>query len=95
VLLADAKWQASPVTPDTTATLKPHFLWKSPFAASSHNSSYVYQLHTTDIVLAWSQPLDVFKFYHKLVAATKPAEIDLVPISYFYPARVLNAEIIF
>jgi hypothetical protein len=80
VLLADAKRQATPVTPGITATLKPHLLWKSLFAASNHNSSSVCQLHNTDIVLASSQPLDVLEFYRKLVAATKPAEIDWVPI---------------
>jgi hypothetical protein len=80
VLLADAKQQATPITPSTTATLKPHLLWKSPFTASIRNSSNVRQLHNTDIVLASSQSLDVSEFYRKLVAATKPAEINLVPI---------------
>jgi hypothetical protein len=46
-------------------------------------------LHNTDIVLASSQPLDVLEFYRKLVAATKPGEIDLVPISAFDLAHAL------
>jgi hypothetical protein len=61
VLLSDAKRQATPVTSGTTATLKPHLLWKSPFAKSNRNSSNVWQLHITDIVLASSQPLDVLE----------------------------------
>jgi hypothetical protein len=89
VLLADTKWQATPLTISTTATLKPHLLWKSPFAASSHNYSNFRQMHNTDIVLASSKSLDVLEFYRKLVAATKPAEIDLVPISVFDLAYIL------
>jgi hypothetical protein len=53
---------------------------------STRNSSNVRQLHNTDIVLASSQPLDALEFCRNLVATTKPAEIDLVPISVFYPA---------
>jgi hypothetical protein len=59
VLLADTKRQATPVTPGTTATLKSHLLWKSPFTASHRNYSNVHQLHTTDIFLASSQPVDI------------------------------------
>jgi hypothetical protein len=33
--------------------------------------------------------MDVLEFYHKLVAAAKPAEIDLVPIGAFDPAYAL------
>jgi hypothetical protein len=68
-----------------TATLKPHMLWKSPFKSPSRNSSNIRQLHKTDILLASSSPLDVLEFYRKLVSASKPAEIDLVPISAFDP----------
>jgi hypothetical protein len=89
VLLADVKRQATPVTPGTAATLKPHLLWKSPFAALNRTSSNIRILHKTDIVLASSQPLDVLEFYRKLVAATKPAEIDLVPILAFDPLYAL------
>jgi hypothetical protein len=81
VLTADANRQSTPVTPGTTATLKPLWLWKSPFAASSRNSSNIRQLHNTDTVLASSSPLDILEFYRTLVAAAKPAEIGLVPIS--------------
>jgi hypothetical protein len=35
VLANDAKRQATPVAPGTVATLKPHKLWKSPFAANT------------------------------------------------------------
>jgi hypothetical protein len=60
-----------------------------PVSVSNRNSSSVRQLHNTDIVLASSQPLDVCDFYRKLVAATKPSEIDLEPISAFDPAHAL------
>jgi hypothetical protein len=80
LLMPSAKRQARPVTPRTTATLKPHLLWKSPFAALSRNSSNIRQLHNTAIVLASSLTMDVLEFYRKLVATAKPAEIDLVPI---------------
>jgi hypothetical protein len=83
VLLADAKLQATPPTPRTTGTLKPHKLWKSPFAATSRNSSRVRQLHNTDLVLALSTPLDVIEFYCKLVAATKPADNNLITFAQF------------
>jgi hypothetical protein len=46
-------------------------------------------LYNIDSVLDLSQPLDVLKFYRKLVVATKPAEIDVVPISAFDPAHAL------
>jgi hypothetical protein len=88
VLTADAKRQTTPVTPRTKATLKPHLLWKSPFASATHNSSNIHQLHNTDIVLASSSPMGILECYRKLVAAYKPAEIeiDLVPIVAFDPA---------
>jgi hypothetical protein len=89
VLTADAKWQATQVTPGTTATRKPHLLWKSPFAVSSRNTSNIRQLRNTDIVLASSSPLDVLEFYRKLVAAAKPAEIELIPISAFDHDRMI------
>jgi hypothetical protein len=89
VLTADAQRQATPVTPGTTATLKPDLLWKSPFVASSGNSSNIRQLHNTEIVLALSSPLNVLELYRKLVAAATPDEIDLVPISVFDPDHTL------
>jgi hypothetical protein len=89
VLLTDVKRQATPPAPGTTDTLKPHKLWKSPFAAASRNSSNVRQLHNMDLILASSKPLDVTEFYRKLVAATKPAEIDLIPIAQFDPECAL------
>jgi hypothetical protein len=89
VLTADAKRQTTPVIPCTTATLKPHLLWKPPFASATHNTSNIHQLHNTAIFLASSSPLDVLEFYRKLVAAAKPAEIDLVPIGAFDPDHAL------
>jgi hypothetical protein len=86
VLTADAKRQTTTVTPGTTATLKPHLLWKSPFVSVTCNSSNIHQIPNTAIVLASSSPMDVLEFYRKLVAAAKPAEIDLVPIGDFDPA---------
>jgi hypothetical protein len=101
VLTADAKRRTTPATPGTTTTLNPHLLWKSPFAASSPNSSNIHQLHNTGIFLASSLPVDVLEFYRKLIAvdvlefyrkliaAAKPAEIDLVPISASLPDHAL------
>jgi hypothetical protein len=59
-----------------------------PFVASSSNSYNIRKLHNTDIFLA-SSPLDVLDFYCKLVAAAKPAENDLVPISAFDPDHAI------
>jgi hypothetical protein len=83
VLLTNAKRQATLPTPRTTCTLKQHTLWKSPFVVASRNSSNVQQLHNTDLILASSKPLDVIKFYRKLVAATKPTQIDVIPFVQF------------
>jgi hypothetical protein len=89
VLTADSKRQTTPVTPGTMATPKPHLLWKSPFASATSNSSNIHQLHNTETVLASSSPIDVLEFYRKLVAAAKPAEIDLSPIGAFDPGQAL------
>jgi hypothetical protein len=45
----------------------------------------------TTLTLSWLHhtPLDVLELYRKLVAATKPAEIDLVPILAFDPANAI------
>jgi hypothetical protein len=82
VLATDAKRQAAPVAPGTVATLKPHKLWKSPFAANTHKG-HTRQLHSTELVLKFSLAIDVIEFYRELVAASKPAEIDLIPFSSF------------
>jgi hypothetical protein len=89
VLTADAKRQTTPVTPGMTATLKPHLLWKSPFASATRNGFNIHQLHNNYILLASSSPMDVLEFYRKLVAADKPAKIDLVPIGAFATAYAL------
>jgi hypothetical protein len=81
ILLTGAK----PPTPGTTGTFKPHKLWKSPFVATSRNSSNVRQLHNTDLVPASSKPLHVITFYRKLVVSTKPAEIDVIHFAQFDP----------
>jgi hypothetical protein len=88
VLATDAKRQATPVAPGTVATLKPHKLWKSPFAANTCKG-HTRQLHSTELVLKSSLAIDVIGFYRKLVAASKPAEIDLIPFSSFDPACAL------
>jgi hypothetical protein len=88
VLATDAKRQAAPVAPGTVATLKPHKLWKSPFAANMRQV-HLRQLHSTELVLKSSLAIDVIEFYRKLVAASKPAEIDLIPFSSFDPACAL------
>jgi hypothetical protein len=75
--------------PATTGNLKLDKLWKSHFTASSRNSSNIRTLHDTDLFLALSKPLDVIEFYHKLVAATKPSEIDMIPFTQFVPVCAL------
>jgi hypothetical protein len=96
---ADAQRQATPDVPGTAATLKPHKLWTSPFAANTRKGN-TQQLHSTYLVLASSLTFDVIEFYRKLVAASKPVEIDLIPFSSFDPACALwpsnrCAEVIF
>jgi hypothetical protein len=88
VLATDAKRQDAPVAPGTVATLKPHKLWKSPFAANTR-MGHTRQLHSTELVLKSSLAIDVIEFYRKLVAASKPAEIDLIPFISFDPACAL------
>jgi hypothetical protein len=88
VLATDAKRQAAPVAHGTVATLKPHKLWKSPFAANTRKG-HTRQLHSTELVLESSLTIDVIEFYRKLVAALKPAEIDLIPFSSFDRACAL------
>jgi hypothetical protein len=84
VLAADAKRQATPAVPVTVATLKPHKLWTSPFASNMRKGN-TRQLHNTDLVLASFLAFDVIEFYRKLVAASKPSEIDLIPFASFDP----------
>jgi hypothetical protein len=79
--------------------LKPHKLWTSPFAANTRKGN-TRQLHSTYLVFASSLAFDVIEFYRKLVAASKPAEIDLIPFASFDPACALwpsnqCAEVIF
>jgi hypothetical protein len=88
VLATDAKRQATPVSPGTVANLKPHKLWKSPFAANMRKG-HTRQLNSTELFLKSSLTTDVIEFYRKLVAASKPAEIDLIPYSSFDPACAL------
>jgi hypothetical protein len=88
VLATDAKRQAALVAPGNVATLKIHKLWKSPFAANTHKG-HTRQLHSTELVLKSSLAIDVIEFYIKLVAASKPAEIDLILFSSFDPACAL------
>jgi hypothetical protein len=91
VLTTDAKRQAAPVAPGTVATLKPHKLWKFPFVhcAANTGKSHTRQLHSTELVLKSSLAIDVIEFCRKLVAASKPADIDLIPFSSFNPACAL------
>jgi hypothetical protein len=51
VLAADAQRQATPAVPGTAATLNPHKLWTSPFAANTRKGN-TRQLHSTYLVLA-------------------------------------------
>jgi hypothetical protein len=88
VLATNAKRQAAPVAPGTVATLKPHKLWKSPFAANMHKG-HTRQLHSTELVLKSSLAIDVIEFYRKFVTASKPTEIDIIPFSSFDPACAL------
>jgi hypothetical protein len=84
VLAAEAKHQATPAVPGKLATLKPHKMWMSHFAANMLKGN-TRQLHSTDLVLASSLAFDVIKFYRKFVAASKPSEIDLIPFASFDP----------
>jgi hypothetical protein len=88
VLTTDANRQAAPIAPGTVATLKPHKIWKSPFAANTRKG-HTKQLHSTELVLKSSLTIYVIEFYIKLVTASKPVEIDLIPFSSFDPACVL------
>jgi hypothetical protein len=88
VLATDAKRHAAPVAPGNVATLKPHKLWKSPFAANTRKC-HTRQLHSTELVIKSSHAIDVIELYIKLVAASNPAEIDLIPFSSFDPACAL------
>jgi hypothetical protein len=88
VLTADAQRQATQAVPGTVATLKPHKLWTSPFAANTRKEN-TRQLHSTYLVLASSLAFDVIEFYRKLVAASKPSEIDLIPFESFDPSCTL------
>jgi hypothetical protein len=58
VLTTDAKHQAAPVAPGTVANLKPHKLWKSPFAANTRKG-HTRQLYSTELVLKSSLAIDV------------------------------------
>jgi hypothetical protein len=78
VFATDAKHQTTPVAPGTFTTLKPHKLWKSPFAANTRKG-HTRQLHSTELVLKSSFAIDVIKLYLNLVADSNPAEIDLIP----------------
>jgi hypothetical protein len=84
VLAANAKRQATPAVPGTEATLKPHKLWTSPFAENTRKGN-TRQLHSTYLVLVSSLAFDVIKLYRKLVAASKPSEINLIPFASFDP----------
>jgi hypothetical protein len=88
VFATNAKHQAAPYDPGTVATLKPHKLWRSPFAANTLKG-HTRHLHSTELVMKSSLAIDIIEFYRKLVAASKPAEIDLIPFSSFYPACAL------
>jgi hypothetical protein len=61
VLVTDAKHQAAPVAPVTVATLKPHKLWKSPFAANMRKGK-TRHLHSTELVLKSFLAIDVIEF---------------------------------
>jgi hypothetical protein len=88
VLAADAQRQATPAVPGAAATLKPHKLWMSPFAANTRKGN-TRQLRSTHLVLASSLAFDVIEFYRKLVAASKTADIDLISFTSFDPACAL------
>jgi hypothetical protein len=62
VLATDAKRQATPVASGTVATLKPHKLCKSPFAANTLKG-HRRQLHSAELVLKSSLSIDVIEFY--------------------------------
>jgi hypothetical protein len=84
VLADDAKHQATPAVPGTVATLNPHKLWTYPFAENTRKGN-THQIHSTDVVLPSFIAFYVIEFYRKLVAASKPYEIDLIPFASFDP----------
>jgi hypothetical protein len=88
VLATDAKRQDDPVSPGTVATLKPDKLWKTPFVAHTPKG-HTRQLHSTELVMKSSLAIDIIELYRKLVTASKPAEIDLIPFSSFDQACAL------
>jgi hypothetical protein len=88
VLATDAKRQAATVAPGTVSTLNPPKLWKSPFAANTRKG-HTRQIHSTELVMTSSLAIHVVEFYKKLVAASNPAEIDLIHFSSFDPACAL------
>jgi hypothetical protein len=88
VLTADAQRQATTAVPGTVATLKPHKLLTSPFAANTRKGN-TRQLHSTDLVLASSLAFDIIEFIRKLVAPSKLSEIGLIPFASFDPACAL------
>jgi hypothetical protein len=72
VLATDANCQAAPVSPGTVTTLKPHKLWKSPFAANTRKG-HTRQLHST-----------VRKSMHRRACTLEPAcaALDTKDIDY-------------
>jgi hypothetical protein len=68
--------------------LKPHKLWKSPFAANTHKGHTIH-IHSARLVLKFSLTIYMIEFYIKLVADPKPTKIDLIPFSSFNPAYAL------
>ena len=87
-------------TPGSTATLKPHPLWVSPFATSVRKHVSTRTFDDTDIALLSDDPSAIVTFYRHLVQLGKSAEIDLCPLNTFDSAHSLwpknrCAEIIF
>jgi hypothetical protein len=84
VLATDAKRQAAPVAPGTVATLKPHTLWKSPFAANTRKG-HTRQLHSTELVMKSSLAIDVIKFYRKFQSPLKSISFPSAHLTQLAP----------
>jgi hypothetical protein len=100
VIHEDAVRMTSRAMPGSTASLKPHPLWISPFATSVRKHISTRTFDDTDLALPSDDPSAIVTFYRHLVQLGKSAEIDLCPLNTFDPAHSLwpknrCAEIIF
>jgi hypothetical protein len=85
----DGVCMTSRAMPGSTAALKPHSLWISPFATSVHKHVNTRTFDDTNLALLSHDPSAIVTFYRHLVQLGKSAEIDLCPLNNFDPADCL------